>query len=172
MEHDGFSLDDKRQRVRDNDIPHVLACWKGRNDPGFEQQRLERLGELQKEVEPLKEAVRDHQVAIHRLRFEEVMSSGSTDAETARIRAESELDELQARLRPLTAETNQLSRQFWVSRDVLAENRYDLSANRYRHREYDEAFFEEPAVTLKRLAELESLIQTDIDSIRRLIATT
>ena len=32
MEHDGFSLDDKRQRVPENDIPDVLTCWQNRND--------------------------------------------------------------------------------------------------------------------------------------------
>ncbi len=27
MEHDGYSLDDKRQKVAENDIPDVLDCW-------------------------------------------------------------------------------------------------------------------------------------------------
>src|ERR1017187_9328735 len=27
MEHDGYSLDDKRQKVSENDIPDVLDCW-------------------------------------------------------------------------------------------------------------------------------------------------
>src|SRR6185295_18208715 len=31
MEHDGFSLDDKRNPVPENDIPDVLACWHNRN---------------------------------------------------------------------------------------------------------------------------------------------
>jgi len=35
MEHDGFSLDDKRDRVAENDIPDVLACWRNRNDKDF-----------------------------------------------------------------------------------------------------------------------------------------
>ena len=37
MEHDGFSLDDKRQRVAENDIPDVLDCWKHRRDAKFQQ---------------------------------------------------------------------------------------------------------------------------------------
>ena len=32
MEHDGYSLDDKRQKVAENDIPDVLDCWKHRRD--------------------------------------------------------------------------------------------------------------------------------------------
>ena len=32
MEHDGYSLDDKRQPVSENDISDVLLCWKNRKD--------------------------------------------------------------------------------------------------------------------------------------------
>ncbi len=32
MEHDGYSLDDKRQKVAANDIPDVLDCWTHRWD--------------------------------------------------------------------------------------------------------------------------------------------
>jgi type I restriction enzyme M protein len=30
MAHDGFSLDDKRQPVAENDIPDILTCWNNR----------------------------------------------------------------------------------------------------------------------------------------------
>ena len=39
MEHDGFSLDDKRQRVAENDIPDILDCWRHRHDAAFEAER-------------------------------------------------------------------------------------------------------------------------------------
>src|SRR5262249_18776577 len=39
MEHDGFSLDDKRQRVPENDIADLLTCWKYRFDEGFQEKR-------------------------------------------------------------------------------------------------------------------------------------
>ena len=32
MEHDGFSLDDKRQPVAENDIPDILKCWRNRTN--------------------------------------------------------------------------------------------------------------------------------------------
>jgi type I restriction enzyme M protein len=32
MEQDGYSLDDKRSRVPENDIPDVLECWQNRRD--------------------------------------------------------------------------------------------------------------------------------------------
>ncbi len=54
MEHDGFSLDDKRQRVPENDIPDVLECWHNRSDLQFEEQRATRLEYLQEQVAPLK----------------------------------------------------------------------------------------------------------------------
>ena len=35
MAHDGFSLDDKRVAVEENDIPDVLNCWEKRFDKKF-----------------------------------------------------------------------------------------------------------------------------------------
>src|SRR5438046_8263956 len=46
MEHDGYSLDDKRQRVAENDIPDVMDCWNHRSDAKFQQKRAQRLTAL------------------------------------------------------------------------------------------------------------------------------
>src|SRR6266699_2170988 len=54
IEHDGLSLDDKRERVPENDIPDLLACWHHRHDPKFQKQRDARLAELQTQIAPLK----------------------------------------------------------------------------------------------------------------------
>jgi type I restriction enzyme M protein len=54
MEHDGFSLDDKREKVAETDIPDLLECWKKRKDLKFQQKRAERLADLQKQIAPLK----------------------------------------------------------------------------------------------------------------------
>jgi type I restriction enzyme M protein len=54
MEHDGFSLDDKRQPVAENDIPDILTCWKNRFNPDFTTQRAQRLSELKSEIAPMK----------------------------------------------------------------------------------------------------------------------
>src|SRR6266446_116318 len=43
MEHDGYSLDDKRQKVPESDIPDVLDCWNHRQDVKFQQMRAQRL---------------------------------------------------------------------------------------------------------------------------------
>src|SRR6266540_6855153 len=45
MEHDGFSLDDKRQRVAENDIPDILQCWKHRREATLAQKRAQRLAD-------------------------------------------------------------------------------------------------------------------------------
>src|SRR5712692_5996669 len=74
MEHDGFSLDDKRQKVADNDIPDLLECWKKRKDVKFQQKRTQRLADLNKQIAPLKADRMKHQATIHRLRFEEVIA--------------------------------------------------------------------------------------------------
>ncbi len=76
MEHDGFSLDDKRQRVPENDIPDLFACWQHRHDAKFQRKRDARLAELQREIAPLKADRLQHHATIHRLKFEEVVASG------------------------------------------------------------------------------------------------
>ena len=54
MEHEGFSLDDKRQPVAENDIPDILECWKNRTRPAFAAGRAKRLAQLRAAIEPLK----------------------------------------------------------------------------------------------------------------------
>src|SRR5207302_527607 len=157
MEHDGFSLDDKRQKVAENDIPDLLECWKKRKDVKFQQKRAQRLADLQKQIAPLKADRHQHHATIHRLRFEEVIANdgNAEQARLAREKAEAELAELQAKIRPLQQEINQLGRQFWVNKDQVKANNYDLSASRYRQVEQDEVFYEKPEVTLERMRELD-----------------
>src|SRR5438094_444533 len=80
MEHDGFSLDDKRQRVSENDIPDILNCWKHRRDSSFAQARAQRLAELQKQITPLKVQALKLHAEINRLSFE-VAIAPEADAE-------------------------------------------------------------------------------------------
>src|SRR5207245_4132249 len=98
MEHDGFSLDDKRQKVAENDIPDLLECWKKRRDVKFQQKRAQRLADLQQQIAPLRADRMQHHATIHGLSFEEVIASdGDADkARQAREKAEAELAELQA----------------------------------------------------------------------------
>jgi type I restriction enzyme M protein len=156
MEHDGYSLDDKRQKVAENDIPDVLNCWTHRRDAKFQQKRVQRLTDLQKQIAPLKADRLKHHAIIHRLKFEEVVSKDADKARAARENAEAELAELQTRMAPLQTEINQLTRQFWVTKDQVKANEYDLSVSQYRQVDQDEEYYEPPKVTLDRLRQLEA----------------
>ena len=162
MEHDGYSLDDKRQKVSENDIPDVLNCWSHRHDAKFQQKRTQRLAILKAQIAPLKTERLQHRAAIHELKFKEVVSNTTEKARATREEAEAELAELQSRITPLQMEINQLTRQFWVTKDQVKSNKYDLSATRYRQVEQDEKFFEEPRVTLKRLGQLETVATSQV----------
>jgi type I restriction enzyme M protein len=157
MEHDGFSLDDKRQRVAENDIPDVLSSWAKRFDPAFQSARDTRLTKLKELIAPLKRDRLEHHEIIHRLKFEEVIAEdGLADAaRNAREKAEAELAVLQTKMTPLQDEINQIGRQFWVSKGQVIAQKYDLSASRYRDMEQDAVYNEPPAVTLARLGDLE-----------------
>jgi type I restriction enzyme M protein len=172
MEHDGFSLDDKRQNVPENDIPDLLDCWNHRRDAKFQQKRAQRLAELQGRIAPLKVDRLKHHEIIHRLTFEEVVANdgGADAARTAREQAETELATLQAQITPLQTEINQLGRQFWVTKDQVKTNNYDLSANSYRQIELDEVFYEKPAVTLDRLHKLEAAAIVGVAALEKMLA--
>ena len=164
MEHDGFSLDDKRQKMPESDIPDLLECWQHRHDVKFSQKRTQRLAELQAQIAPLKSDRLQHHAIIHRLKFEEVVASdGDADAaRMAREKAENELADLQAHIAPLEKEINQLGRQFWVTKDQVRANKYDLSASRYRQIEQEEVFYEKTDMTLDRMRQLEAAAERDI----------
>jgi type I restriction enzyme M protein len=158
MEHDGFSLDDKRQSVPENDIPDILECWRNRHNPDFQTAREQRLSELRQQITPIKAAHLQHQSEINHLTFESVIASENEtqihqDLEAARTQD----TQLQAQIHPLQAEINQLNRQFWVEKKQIRQNKYDLSASRYRQLEQDEVYYEKPDVTMERLYKLEAI---------------
>jgi type I restriction enzyme M protein len=169
MEHDGFSLDDRRQRVRENDIPDLIDCWHNRNDQKFAAGRTMRTAELKKAIAPLKTDRLKHYELIHRLTFEEVIADDPAKAKTSREKAEAELFELQACVAPLQAEINQLSRQFWVEKERIVTNKYDLSAGRYRDVEQEDIFIEKPSVTLERLRKLEKTAAGEIATLEKIV---
>jgi type I restriction enzyme M protein len=172
MEHDGFSLDDKRQRVPENDIPDLLTCWQHRDDQKFQKKREARLAELKKQLAPLTADRLQHHATIHRLKFEEVVAKDPDKARAAREKAESELAELQSRIAPLQNEINQVTRQFWVTKDQVVAEKYDLSASRYRQVEQEEVFYENPAITLERMRQLEQAAETDVAALEKVLEET
>ncbi|MDJ0520152.1 MAG: N-6 DNA methylase [Trichodesmium sp. MO_231.B1] len=100
MQADGFSLDDKRQPVEENDIPNIIKSWQKRN--------------------PKKD-------------------------------------------------NNRNSKAFFVPKDEIKDNGYDLSINRYKEVEYEEIEYEHPLVILGKLRELEGEINQDLDESETLL---
>mgnify|MGYP001791536840 CR=1 FL=1 len=98
MQADGFSLDDKRQPVEDNDIPDLLRQWKQRNS--------QKIG------------------------------------------------------------TN---KAFFVAKEEIKKNGYDLSINLYKEIEYEKVEYEPPKVILQKLRKLENEIQEDLNDLEELL---
>ncbi|MCK4315769.1 MAG: N-6 DNA methylase, partial [Anaerolineae bacterium] len=169
MAHDGFSLDDKRQPVPENDIPDILDCWRHRYDADFQTARPARLEALRAQVAPLKAERLKLQAEINRLTFESVIAEDPKGFPKPLGSANDELADLDARIAPLQAQMDQLTRQFWVTREQVKANKYDLSASRYRQVEQDEAYYEKPQVTLERLLELERVMGEEVRELERLL---
>lgn len=167
MAHDGFSLDDKRNKVAENDIPDILACWRNRHDPAFAEERAARLAELKMQIAPLYEQRLRLEGEMNRLTFESVIASdGQAEAAEAALEAaKAEWEALQERMAPLRAEVDQLGRQFWVTKEEVRANKYDLSASRYREIEQEPVFYEDPQVTMARLLQLENVLHSEIDQL-------
>jgi type I restriction enzyme M protein len=170
MAHDGFSLDDKRQPVPENDIPDILECWRHRHDAGFQATREARLAELREQVAPLKAQRLELQGEINRLTFESAIApDGDGETLTPLDKVNDDLAALEAQIAPLQAQIDQLTRQFWVDKAQVRANKYDLSASRYREVEQDEAYYEKPQVTMERLLELERVMAKEVSELTELL---
>ncbi|MBN1815149.1 MAG: SAM-dependent DNA methyltransferase [Anaerolineae bacterium] len=172
MAHDGFSLDDKRQPVADNDLPDILDCWRNRHDAGFQAARQARLAALQAEVAPLKAERLRLLGEINRLTFESVIAPDDPDPKgfpKPLGSAQEQLAALEAEMAPLQAQIDQVQRQFWVPRKLIRANKYDLSASRYRQVEPDEAYYEQPQVTMERLLTLERVMAEEVRELKELL---
>ncbi|MBV6400003.1 MAG: hypothetical protein CNIPEHKO_00284 [Anaerolineales bacterium] len=189
MEHDGFSLDDKRTKVDENDIPDVLACWQNRSDKKFKEKREKRIGELRALLAPLKAERLTLQAEINRLTFEAAIENPLTTKDTKGTKktqektfvnlvpfvvdalkdAQAQLAALQSQISAPQSELDRLTRQFWVTKEQVKANKYDLSASRYRAVDADAAYHEQPSVTLERLARLESVMMSEIEELKGLL---
>lgn len=101
---DGFSLDDKRQRIEANDLPELVAQFRARDKSVAESDQNDRT-----------------------------------------------------------------AKSFWVSRDEIAGNKYDLSLNRYKEQVYEAEEYEPPKVILARLKALEVEIQQDLEELEGML---
>lgn len=170
MEHDGFSLDDKRQPVAANDIPDILKCWKNRFNQEFTVKNEERLAELKAEIAPLKVERLKLLEEVNRLTFENAIAPADDELSCLALEADqNRLNQLHEQIAPLQGEINQLNRQFWVTKAQVKTNKYDLSASRYRQIEQKEAFYELPEVTMERLLKLEYILGIEVRELQDLL---
>ncbi|MEN9938334.1 MAG: hypothetical protein RLZZ387_4913 [Chloroflexota bacterium] len=171
MEHDGFTLDDKRLPSAENDIPDLLRCWEQRGSAAFQVERQERLSMLRVELAPLKARRLTLEAEVNRLQFEAAIApEEDTAAASALDVAKRALTTLQTQIAPLQSEINRLTRQFWVTKEQVAANKYDLSASRYRLIERDEPYHEAPGVTLERLRRLEGVMAKAMLELEELVS--
>ncbi len=126
--------------------------------------------ELREQVAPLKAERLRLLREINRLTFEQAIApDGDGAANSALAAMQQELDKLHNQIAPLQTEINQLTRQFWVKKDQVKSNKYDLSASRYRQIEEDEEFYEEPQVTLERLLRLQEVMTAQAKELENLL---
>jgi type I restriction enzyme M protein len=181
-----------------NDIPDVVNCWGKRFDQKFVESREKRIGELKASLTPMKEERRTLQAEINRLTFESVLTptahspsgrgtSPKSDTESSdanpssnvvfgggRVgvelaQAQSRLSTLESQISAPQSELDHLTRQFWVTKEQVKANKYDLSASRYRQVDADAAYHEKPSVTLERLSRLEQIMVSEIDELKKLL---
>jgi len=170
MAADGFSLDDKRTPIPENDIPDILTCWQNRQNVEFQTKRQALIEELTFRLKPLNEERLRLEAEINRLTFEQAISltgDGPIAEELQGVKGH--LDDLQTQLAPLRAEFNQLSRQFWVSKEQVKANKFDLSASRYRQVVGDEVYYEKSQTTLDRMGLLEQAMDEEIKALRKFL---
>jgi len=168
MEHDGFSLDDKRVRAAQSDLPDILDCWRHRHDAPWNAARTERAQSLRELLSPLKSARLEMHREINRLTFQNALRDDD-QTRAALETDEAKLSQLSAQIAPLQRELDQLTRQFVVPRARVTAHKYDLSAGRYRHNDHDETFYDDPQLTLARLDQLEAFLAQEARQLQELL---
>jgi len=167
MAYDGFTLDDKRNPTpNQNDIPDILTCWCERHNPDYLTRREAELNGLRERIAPLHAERLRLEQDILRLRYEQAIADRDDHrAADALNTALAELDTLYTDLTPLKARIDAYTRFFWVSKQQVKTNKYDLSASRYREVQQDEVFYEDPRITAERIKTLEKHISEGMDKI-------
>lgn len=68
-----------------------------------------------------------------------------------------------------TLESTKEDKWFWVEKEEIADNDYDLSINKYKEIEYEEVVYEKPEVILDKIETLEKLILEDIAELKGMV---
>ncbi|MCA9379870.1 N-6 DNA methylase [Candidatus Dojkabacteria bacterium] len=99
MKSDGYSLDDKRTKLKDSDLPDIVTRWQTRKDQ---------------------------------------------------------------------TENNRKSQFFYVEKQLIEDNNFDLSINRYKEMEYEEVKYEDPKVIIEKIETLEQEIVAGLSDLKNL----
>jgi type I restriction enzyme M protein len=73
------------------------------------------------------------------------------------------------KMRDAATDTDRTAKAFFVPREEIAANGYDLSINRYKETEYAEVQYDPPKVILQRLRDLEADIRQDLDALEAML---
>ena len=71
--------------------------------------------------------------------------------------------------RDVQKDVDRKGKAFFVPREEIAGNGYDLSLNRYKEIEYEAVVYESPKVIIRKLKELENDIRDDLDALEGLL---
>ena len=71
--------------------------------------------------------------------------------------------------RDLLKDVDRGQQAFFVSKESIVENGYDLSIDRYKEVEYAEVVYESPKTILGKLKALENEIRVDLDELEGLL---
>jgi type I restriction enzyme M protein len=146
MQADGFSLDDKRDRIKENDIPDIIDSWNQRHSFKF-------LVSSEKAEESLAEN--------SKLKTQNSPKQ-SEDAVTKNSKLKTKNLKLETK--------NSAKRKYlWVDKKEIVANKYDLSISRYKPIEYEEVEYEDPEIIMDRLLKLEEEIAKDVKDIRGMV---
>lgn len=104
--------------------------------------------------------------------FYEMESDGySLDDKRTKLAGHGDLQDIVTKYkkRDPKKDTDRKGKGFFVPREEIAGNNYDLSLNRYKEEVYDEVEYEKPGVILERLEEIEGEIIDEIKNLRELV---
>jgi type I restriction enzyme M protein len=84
---------------------------------------------------------------------------------------QNDIEDIIERYRNLEGETNRkrTEQSFFVNKEDIVENDYDLSINRYKEIVYEEVEYEEPKVIIKKIRNLEQQILDGLDDLERMV---
>jgi len=159
MEADGFSLDDKRQKIAENDIPDIVAKWQA-----IAKRHPERSPELAEgRSEGSEKQLR---------RAAEPKTAYSAKSPPKSDSSQPEADEPSAQVVPLgeqagLPQNDRRAKCFQVPADEIRANKYDLSISRYKEIEHKETEYEKPEAIMKKVMQLEQEIEEIVADIQK-----